>query len=207
MKVRLVAIVALVIGMSASFSHAADDWISLWDGKTFDNWKINENEETWKIVDGALVCKGDRSHLFYTGSHAPFVNFHFKAEVMTLPNSNAGIYFHTQYQDSGWPKHGYEAQVNNSHRDPKRTGSLYAVENVLEAPAKDNEWFTEEVIVKGKNIVIKVNGKTLVDFTEEDDRKPGESFTRILSEGTFALQGHDPGSTVKFRNLQVKKLP
>ena len=126
---------------------------------------------------------------------------------MTRPMANAGIYFHTRFQESGWPKHGYEAQVNNSHRDPKKTGSLYAVSNVDKANHQDNEWFTEEIIVRGKNVVIKVNGETTVDFTEADDRQPGKDFTRILDEGTFAFQAHDPGSEVRFRNIMVKKLP
>jgi hypothetical protein len=30
---------------------------------------------------------------------------------------------------------------------------------------------------------------------------------KILSSGTFALQGHDPGSTVHFKNIKVKVLP
>ena len=77
--------------------------------------------------------------------------------------------------------------------------------NVDKANHKDDEWYTEEIIVRGKRIVIKVNGETTVDFTEAEDRKPGSDFTRILSEGTFAFQAHDPGSEVHFRNIMVKK--
>ena len=127
--------------------------------------------------------------------------------MKTLPGSNAGIYFHTKYQETGWPKYGYEAQVNNTHGDPKKTGSLYAVKNVYEAPAKDNEWFDYYIKVDGKHILIVVNGKTCVDWTEPADRKPGKDFTRILDQGTFCLQAHDPNSTVYFRNIQVKRLP
>lgn len=201
-----------VVLLSSSALLAADKeteegFTSLFDGKSFAGWKANEAKDTWKIEDGTLVCHGPRSHLFYTGKGGPWKNFHLKVDVMTTPGSNAGIYFHTKYQDSGWPKYGYEAQVNNTHRDPKKTGSLYAVENVLEAPAKDNEWFTEEIIVKGKHIVIKVNGKTLVDYTEPDGKKPeSDAFTRVLDEGTFALQGHDPDSKVFFKNIRVKSL-
>ncbi|QDU93312.1 3-keto-disaccharide hydrolase [Lignipirellula cremea] len=196
----------LVLTVAARAAETEKGFTQLFDGKTFTGWKANEAADSWKIEDGALVCEGPRSHLFYTGDLAPFKNFELKVDVMTTPGSNAGIYFHSQYQESGWPKHGYEAQVNNTHGDPKKTGSLYAVMNVMEAPAKDNEWFTEEIIVQGKRIIIKVNGKTLVDFTEEADRKPGSDFTRILSEGTFALQAHDPKSKVLFKNIRVKKL-
>ncbi len=208
MRLPITALLAVVTLLSASVA-TADEWISLFDGKTFEGWKASENTESWKIEDGAFVCKGPRSHLFYSGKEAPFVNFHFKCEVMTKPGANAGIYFHTKYQDTGWPKHGYEAQVNATHGDPKKTGSLYAVQNVDKANHEDNEWYTEEIIVNGRNIKIIVNGETVVDFTEEEDRLAGEQFTRILSKegGTFAFQAHDPKSEVHFRKVMVKKLP
>ena len=73
-----------------------------------------------------------------------------------------------------------------------------------DAVAKDNEWFTYEIMVQGKHIVIKINDKVVSDYTEPEDLNRPE---RQLSEGTFALQAHDPGSKVCFRNLQVKVLP
>jgi hypothetical protein len=152
-----------------------------------------------------IVVNGPVAHLFYVGDaqNHNFKNFHFKIDVMTFPKANSGLYFHTKYQEEGWPKHGYEAQVNNSHTDWRRTGSLYAIQDVREAPAKDNVWFTEEIIVRGKQIVIKVDGKTLVDYTEPE----GTTGDRRLSHGTFALQGHDPGSKVRYKNIRVKVLP
>ena len=180
----------------------------LFDGQSLSGWKkATENPESWKVVDGMLVCDGPRCHLFYDGELAPFKNFHFKAEVMTTPGSNAGIYFHTQYQPTDWPKQGFECQVNVSHRDPKKTSSLYGVDNVADPGVKDNEWYTQEIIVKGKNIKLIVNGKTLVDYTQPEDAKPAPGgFERLVGEGTFALQAHDPESKVFFRNLRVKKL-
>ena len=206
--VRALALVGIFFVSQVGSVSADERWIQLFDGKTFQGWKASENKDSWKIEDGAFVCFGPRSHLFYVGQEAPFVNFHFKCEVKTTKGSNSGIYFHTKYQQTGWPKAGYEAQVNNSGRDPKRTGSLYAVKNVVgKAPAKDEDWFTQEIIVKGKQIVIKVNGKTVVDYTEPKDRKPGKQFARILDQGTFAFQAHDPKSKVYFRKIQVKRLP
>ena len=183
-------------------------FVSLFDGKSLDGWKAaEENSQNWEVEDGRIVSQGERSHLFYNGPLAPFKNFHFKAEVMTTPGSNAGIYFHTKYQASGWPKAGYECQVNVSHTDPKKTSSLYGVENVADPGVKDNEWYTQEIIVQGKHIVLKVNGKTLVDYTEPDGQKAfSADFERRLSEGTFAIQAHDPKSTCYFRNIRVKKL-
>ncbi len=183
-------------------------FVSLFDGKTLDGWKAaEENAENWVVEDGKIVSQGERSHLFYTGDHAPFKNFHFKAEVMTTPGSNAGLYFHTKYQGSGWPKFGYECQVNVSHSDPKKTSSLYGVDDVADPGVKDNEWYTQEIIVEGNHIVLKVNGNTLVDFTEPEGKKSfSNEFERRLGEGTFAIQAHDPNSKCYFRNIRVKKL-
>ncbi len=183
------------------------DWIEMFDGKTLNGWKASENKDSWSVEDGAIVCHGPRSHLFYM-TDKPFKNFHFKAEVMTTPGSNSGIYFHTRYQDAGWPKYGYECQVNVSHSDPKKSGSLYGVVNVSDPPCKDNEWYTQEIIVQGRHIQLIINGKTVVDYTEPEGQKAfSQDFERRLGEGTFALQAHDPQSKVYFRNLRVKRLP
>lgn len=186
----------------------AGEWTALFDGKSFDGWKINENPDSWKIEDGAIVANGPRSHLFYVGADKPFENFELHAEVMTKPNSNAGIYFHTKYQDSGWPKHGFEVQVNNTYKsDPRKTGSLYAVKDVTEQVVGDDEWYTYDVRVEDKTVTIQVNGKTVVEYTEPAGKEPGKDFPRVFDEGTFALQAHDPNSTVLFRNIKVRRLP
>ena len=208
MKRVMIASVLMTSLMSFVACAAEEDetgFVQLWDGKTLDGWKASEHKESFSIVDGDIVAHGERSHLFYVGDLAPFKNFHFKCQVMTKPKANAGIYFHTKYQEEGWPKFGYEAQVNNSHGDPKKTGSLYAVENTSKANHNDNEWFDYDIIVSGRNIKIKINGKTEVDFTEAPDRQPGADFTRKLDEGTFAFQSHDPISEVHFKNIRVKK--
>lgn len=200
-----VALVALT-AISLAADTKEEGFVQLFDGKTFNGWKINEKPESWKIKDGAIVANGPRSHLFYVGDDKPFVNFELRVDCMTEPGSNGGIYFHTKYQDEGWPKYGFEAQVNNSQGDPKRTGSLYGVVDVLDKIIPDNQWYTETVIVKGNKVTIKVNDKVVVDYTEPADKKPGADFTRKIDKGTFALQAHDPGSTVHFKNIRVKRL-
>lgn len=200
-----VALVALAaIGLAAETKE--EGFVQLFDGKSFNGWKINEKPESWKIKDGAIVANGPRSHLFYVGDDKPFVNFELRVDCKTEPGSNGGIYFHTKFQDEGWPKYGFEAQVNNSQGDPKRTGSLYGVVDVLDKIIPDNQWYTETVIVKGNKVTIKVNDKVVVDYTEPADKKAGEDFTRKIDKGTFALQAHDPGSTVHFKNIRVKRL-
>lgn len=190
-----------------------EGWAILFDGKTMKGWKANENPESWKVVDGTLRCQGERSHLFYVGDDgkAEFKNFEFRCQVKTQKSANAGIYFHTRYQPDGWPKYGYECQVNITQSDPKKTSSLYAVKNVsaeqLEGLIKDEEWYWQTIVVKDNHITLKVNGKTMVEFDEEPDREASsDSFERRLGQGTFAFQAHDPGSIVQFRHIMVREL-
>jgi hypothetical protein len=207
-SVVLFSVIACILFLSFS-KKSEEKWISLFDGKTFNGWKVGNNAETFSVQDGAIVANGDVAHLFYDGDvkQHNFKNFEFKADVMTTPGSNSGIYFHTAYQESGWPAKGYEVQVNNSHTDWRRTGSLYAIEDVKEVYVKDNEWYTEYIMVKGKRVVIKINDKTVVDYTEPDNvERPSDMKGRLLSSGTFALQGHDPKSKVFFKNIMVKPL-
>lgn len=212
----------LALGLLSLFVaavHAAEGdsaWISLFNGKDLSGWKANENPETFSVKDGAIVAQGKSSHLFYVGSvnGGNFRNFELQVDVMTEPNSNGGIYFHTEFQP-GWPEKGFEVQVNNTYNDKRRTGSLYGVEDVFEAPAKDGAWFNQHIIVKGNKVTIQVDGKKVAEWTQPEgfqglnEKKEGQPYfpLRKLASGTFALQGHDPGSVVFYKNIRVKLLP
>lgn len=194
---------------SAQNTDTNGGWISLFDGKTFNGWKVGQNASTFSIDSGSIIANGPVAHLFYVGDvkNHDFKNFEFKAEVMTTQGSNSGLYFHTVYQDSSWPKKGYEVQVNNSHTDWRRTGSLYAIKDVKEVYVKDNEWYTEQIIVKDKHVTIKINDRVVVEYDEPEAVQREEGMRdRKLSSGTFAIQGHDPKSKVYFRNIMVKPL-
>jgi hypothetical protein len=184
-------------------------WIKLFDGKSFDGWKKNENPETFTIEDGSIKVAGPRSHLFYDGPvlNHDFTNFEFKAQVMTKPGSNSGIYFHTAYQQKGFPDKGFEVQVNNSHTDWKRSGGLYDIKDTREVYVKDDEWYTEYIRVEGKHVIVKINDKVVTDWTQPDDFVPAKNHrNRIIASGTFALQGHDPKSIVYYKDIMVRPL-
>ena len=177
------------------------------DGKTFDGWKSSEaNKDTWKIEDGAFVTRGKTCHLYYVGDEKPFKNFDLKVEVMTDHNSNGGIYFHTKYQADSWPRGGFECQVNNTHGDWIKTGSLWGIVNVGLRAAEDGKWWTQEIMVKGNTVTVIIDGKKMLEYVEPAGAVAGKDFERKISEGTFALQGHDPKSTVRYKNIRVKKL-
>ena len=207
---RLLPLCALLTLSVRMLAADGTGWISLFDGKTLDGWKPNENPATVSVKNGEIVAFGNRSHLFYDGpvQNHVFKNFEFQAEVLTKPGANSGIYFHTTFQPTGWPEKGYEVQVNNTHKDPKKTAGLYGIRDNFTAPSKDDEWFTLSIKVEGKHIVTKVNDKVVSDYTEEEQPQRNKNFAgRLLSEGTFAIQGHDPVSEVHYKNLKVRPLP
>ena len=164
----------------------------------------------------ALAADGPRSHLFYVGDvgNHDFRNFELEVEAKTQPGANSGVYFHTQYQPSGWPDKGYEVQINNSHRgsgnyrELKRTGSLYAVRNIYKSCADDNQWFRVRMMVVGTRIRVWVNDHLTVDYLQpENPPRKAEMAQRLLGHGTIALQGHDAASTVSFRSVRIRLLP
>ena len=201
------AALSAFIFAAAPAEDSEEGFVSIFDGKTFNGWKTaTENTNSWSIKDGALVAHGNRCHLFYVGDPKPFKDFELKVDVMTQPHSNGGIYFHTRYQATDWPKGGFECQVNNTHSDWKKTGSLYDVCNVAAPFAQDGKWWTQHIIVKGNNVTVKVDGKIVLSYTEPPGAQPGQQFERKLNEGTFAFQAHDPGSTIMYKNVRVKRL-
>jgi hypothetical protein len=203
----LVAALLLFNGCATDSGGSGGGWVRLDDGKTFNGWKkAEENQQSWSISDGAFVAHGPRSHLYYVGPLQPFTDFELKVDVMTATNSNGGIYIDTRYQPTGWPKYGFETQVNVSHSDWKKTGSIYDVANVKSSPAKDNQWWTQHIIVRGNRIIVKVNEETVVDYTEPPGKVAGEDFTRKIEPGTIAFQAHDPNSIVRYKNVRVRKL-
>ena len=203
-----VAVVLLCGGTQAQEKEA--EFKPLFNGKDLSGWEVSENPASVVVEDGALITHGERAHAFYVGDDgkASFKNFHLKAKVKTAEGANSGIYFHTEFQEKGWPSKGYECQVNNTQKDPKKTGGLYAVQDNFEAPVKDDVWFDYDIIVEGKHVIVKINGKTISDYTEPDDVEREESMAdRLIGSGTFALQAHDPGSKVWFKEIMVKTLP
>jgi Domain of Unknown Function (DUF1080) len=204
---KLTFFLLFLVSINLSFSQEKG-FVSLFDGKSFAGWRVNEeNPKTFSIEDGMIKVAGDRTHLFYEGTvgNHDFKNFQLKVKAKTLPGSNSGIFIHTVYQKEGWPNKGYEVQVNQTHGDWRKTGSLYSFSDVKENLAKDNEWYQYDITVTGKHVIVKVNDKVAVDYTEPDTL-PADRGMRKFSSGTIALQGHDPKSVVYFKDIEVKIL-
>lgn len=200
--VAMVSCVAMVGSQAEDAKKDGEGWVSLFNGKDLSGWKKNEDGK-FEVVDGAIKVSGKRAHLF---TEKEFKNFEYKIECKTTKGSNSGLYFHTKFQEEGWPAQGYEAQVNVTHTDKIKTGSLYGVKNVEEVEVKDDEWYETYIKVVGRHITIKINGKTTVDWEQPEDFKDKAFPGRKVSSGSFAIQAHDPNSVCYFRNIRVKPL-
>jgi hypothetical protein len=188
------ALLGIVFGALAPACSHAGEWVSLFDGQTLSGWTAADGTPgQWKVEDGAITCSGPASHLF--SPRGDYKNFRYRAEIKINDKGNSGMYFRTK-KGGGFP-HGYEAQVNSTHRDPVKTGSLYNHKPVKEILVPPDTWFTQEVEVIGNHIIIKVNGKTTVDYED-----PKNTYT----EGHFAFQHHDPTRKVAIRKIEVMEL-
>ena len=209
----LVSLAVLDLPLLASSQGSEDKkdeekgWVQIFDGKDLTGWTVYpRGAGNWRVEDGILIGSGPASHLFTIRDN--YKNFRYRVEAKINDHGNSGQYFRTQF-GPGFPR-GYEAQINSTHRDPIRTGSLYPSFNPRLSPADKakisvtdmlvppNEWFTQEVIADGNHIIIKVNGKTTVDFVDEKNTYP---------KGRFALQQHDPKTVVSFRKIEIMELP
>jgi len=204
----------LAAGLNISGAGAKDDpksdesgWVQLFNGRDLTGWKAHPDDKAkWEVRDGAILGTGPAGHLFT--ERGDFQNFHLRFEAKINDHGNSGQYFRATFAKAFPP--GYEAQINSTHGDKIRTGSLYPDGRdkysdeekkkmiVLEQLVKPDEWFTQEVIADGNHIIIKVNGKTTVDFVDEKNRH---------TKGHFAIQQHNPGGEIMVRKAEVKELP
>ena len=191
---RFFTIMTLSVALAAAAVAQDSGWVKMFDGKTLEGWKPSEAPQNWTVEDGAIVGRGGRSHLFWMKEECE--NCEFKATVKINKGGNSGMYFRTAFSE-GFPK-GYEAQVNTSHKDPVKTGSLYNIVKVLDQLVPEETWFTQHIIADGNHIIIKVNDKVVVDHIEEKN---------LYTKGYLAMQQHDPGSVVMYKDLMYRKLP
>jgi len=195
---------------------AAEGWRTLFNGQDLSGWKPNVYPDSWSIVDGTIRAKATKesSHLFYVGGKSDgfesFKDFELEVVARSEPNSNGGIFIHTDYATMSAAlrlSKGYEIQLNSSEREKKKTGSLYAIMDLDTSPVDETKWFTVNVTVRGKRIVIKIDGKQVIDYTEPDNApRPKGREGRLLNPagGASALQAHDPGSTFYFKSVRVR---
>ena len=198
----------------------ADEWQALFNGADLTGWRANNDPDSFAVKDGVLriQASGDTSaHLFYVGDLkeglVPFKNFELEATVRADPDSNGGIFVHTDMSTRDEALHlarGYEVQLNSTAKEPRKTGSLYAIVDLDKSPVDETQWFKVRVVVQGKRITIAVDGKELVDYTEPPNvERPPNRVGRLFAAdgGAIALQAHDKKSVWYFKDIRVKRLP
>jgi len=202
-SVKSVASAFLALLVTCPVMAQDGKWVSLFDGKTMDGWEIVGREgSVWEVRDGALAGSGQPSMLVHT--KGPYRNFRYRAEVKISDGGNSGLYFRTTRKPSF--ADGYEAQIDSTHRDPIRTGSLYGMSHVYKQLVEPDTWFKYEIEVRDdvwrgrKNTRIKVT-------VDDDELYEYLDFALTFKEGYFAFQHHDPGSKVAIRKVEVMELP
>jgi hypothetical protein len=186
-------------------STLAGEWVSLFDGKTLSGWTKVEGRRggsSWEVVDGAITGSGQASMLY--SPKGDYKNFRFRAEIKINDRGNSGMYFRCPVADGDFGK-GYEAQIDSTHSDPIRTGSIYGFLHIYNQLVPPDTWFTYEVQVVDKNwrgmvipwIKVSVDGHVLFEFLDR---------TKAWKQGYFAFQQHDPGSRVQIRKIEVMEL-
>ena len=197
-------LVGIVVGVLAPAGTHAGEWVSLFDGQTLSGWTQGggEGKSKWTVEDGSIVGSGQASMLY--SPKGEYKNFKFRAEVMISDGGNSGMYFRCPAPNGSFSE-GYEAQIDSTHRDPIRTGSVYGFVHVYKQLVPPETWFTYEVEVVDKNwrgktvphIKVSVNGEVLYELIE---------YTKAWDHGHFAFQQHDPGSKVHIRKIEVMEL-
>ena len=184
-------------------AKASPAWTTLFDGKTLEGWeRVGNKDSMWVVEDGAMTATGPASMLVNTTG--PYKNFRYRAECKISDGGNSGLYFRTT-RKPGFTD-GYEAQIDSTHTDPIRTGSLYGMCHVYQQHVKPDTWFTYDLEVRddvwrGRNmtrIKITIDDNELYEYLD---------FDLTFKAGHFAFQHHDPGSIVHIRKVEVMPLP
>jgi len=194
--------------------------ISLFDGTSLRGWRAHGRGETFTVADGQIAVRGEKARLVYVGSSgkADFKNFEFSAEVMMQPGAESAICFHTPLHDvdqsSVSPSSGFQVLLANDARGPngfiqrRKTGSLCGVRYIWKQFVRDDEWFTLNILVRQKQVQVRVNGMLVVDYIEPDEPFSANSeFDCRINHGTFALHAINPQGATFFRKLIVRLLP
>ncbi|MFB3788607.1 MAG: family 16 glycoside hydrolase [bacterium] len=187
-----------------------EGFVSLFNGQDLTGWV--GDTKGYLVEDGKIVCKPGGN--LYTEKE--YRDFAFRFEFKLTPGANNGLGIRAPLEgDSAY--RGMEIQIidNTSpiYKDifPWQVhGSVYGA-----VPAKRGylnpvgEWNQEEVIARGMQITVILNGVTIVDADIEkasaNGTIDGHDHPGLKNEkGHIGFLGH--GSVVEFRNIRVKEL-
>lgn len=176
---------------------------SLFNGKDLTGWTPYGTEK-WYVDNGKLVCESGPDQKYgYLATNDYFKDFDLTVKFRQLANGNSGVFFRS-FIEPPVKVHGWQCEVAPKNHD---TGGIYESygrgwlqkipdekENIL----KEGEWNTMRIRVVGDHVQTWLNGKPMVDFTDEKIGK---------AQGRIALQIHDGGGIkVEWKDLEIKRL-
>lgn len=197
----------------SSMASAADDWKSLFDGKSLKGWTQKNGTATYRIEDGVIVGKTEEgSPNSFLCSDKEYGDFELTFEVKVDDELNSGVQIRSasiKDRDNG-RVHGpqVEIAVNGTagyiYGEALGTGWLSANGGQPEAHKnfKNGEWNEYRVLAKGNSIQTWVNGTQVADLTDEKSMMP---------KGFIGLQVHSIGRgtgpyEVRWRNLKIREI-
>ncbi len=205
--------------LAGAAANALDEtgFVPLFDGKTLDGWTmVDKKGEGYGVKDGMIYCaKGGGGKLM---TEREFSNFVLRFEFRMPPEgSNNGIGIRAPLEgDAAY--NGMEIQILDEKaalsekwgklRDAQFHGSIYDVVPAKKGAMKPaGEWNKEEIVARGRQITVKLNGQTILDANLDDVKDP-----EVLKKhpglqrpsGHIGLLGHD--DYIEFRNIRIKEL-
>ena len=170
----------------------ASDFTPLFNGKDLSGWSTAKGDlGNWKVVDaGAVTCTGVASYLYSTRDD--YDDFHLRVEARVNDKGNSGVYFRAA-KTTGLPD-GFEAQINSTHSDANRTGTLINFVKIMEQLVPPDAVHPGGHR-RGRDIRILVNGLQVVDYTDP---------VRKWTKGHIALQHLTETTKVEFRKVEIK---
>jgi len=212
-----IAMVFAPLAIRAQQPTAEPGFTPLFDGKTLEGWQ--GGKDGYVVEDSCIVSQPKGSGNLATVKN--YGDFHLKFEFKLTPGANNGIGIRVPDEVPGERLDpafkGIEIQVlddaNDRYKNIKEWqhhGSVYGV-----VPAKTGflkpagEWNSEEIIAKGKQIKVILNGETIVDAdiekASENGTLDGKEHPGLKRDtGHICFCGH--GAEVWFRNLRIKEL-
>lgn len=185
----------------------AGDWISLFNGRDLDGWEVQGNA-AWRVEEGILLGTQDgdpgRSGLLTTREQ--FQDFELEIEFMIDEHGkyNSGVYLRNDPGTAG--RSGY--QVNIGRGEAGEYCGLYDQAWLSKGDEKDVirkklDWNAYRIIAEGGHIVVFLNGKKIVDYT--DPSPDAQHLQRgVIGLQTYGAEGH--AGWVKFRNIRIREI-
>ena len=179
-------------------------WESLFNGHDLTGWDP-VGQEKWEVVDGAIHGQTVTKNYGYLQTVKKYKSFQLALRFKCISDGNSGVFFHTAFTPGTVDvSQGLQFEIDptvNHH-----TGGIYgdgrewivwpSPEN--EAVVRAHDWNDYLLIVEGNHYIARLNGVTVIDFTDPKPRSV---------DGTIALQMHmGGGGDILFKDLMIRDL-